>query len=698
MMPPPTDRRHWPSISLAQMGLVVGAAIAIGGCANHRAATQATPPDTVATANDEAARNPLAGKFKTIFQLVSTTRQPNHDAMLSAAPSAQESPNSTTRWFDAPGSIDSGMIEIPPELPEPDAAAATQYAPAMLEQFGEPMAVDPGTLPSLRPRTASSAPDRFVDLTEQEMLTLALNNSPVLRPLGIRVLDNPAAVTTVYDSAIAATDPFFGPSAALAEFDTRLSARLNSQNNDRVFNNSTLGGDVQELTQDASTLTTGIQKRWTSGGTFDFNTTHGYDNNNRAGNIFRNYWETEYEAGVRQPLLQGAGRTFNLIAGPNARPGFNFSNGILIARLNNRVTDAEFDIELRQFAENLYAVYWDLKRQYRNYESVLEAEQLAYRTWQSVLAKSRAKVGGGEANKEAQARAKYYSYRRQAQVALGGDGSQDGLYVIERRLRMLIGLPIVDDELLRPIDPTVSAPITFDYDALVTRAMTHRTELMAQSLRVQKQEMQLIAAKNFLLPQLDLIGRYRLRGFGDDLTGNGGRFASAYKDFFSGDHQEFEFGVEMGVTAGRRQAHAAVRNASMQIRRQRSILTEQQRSVRHQVSDAYAAVESSYAAMESSVAQAEASRTRLKSSEALFEADQIQIEFLLDAQEELLRAETQLASDQSRYAMSLVEINASTGSLLDDLGIHTYRDDCQTNPTFLTTDMPDAVANPIPFD
>ncbi len=168
-----------------------------------------------------------------------------------------------------------------------------------------------------------------------------------------------------------------------------------------------------------------------------------------------------------------------------------------------------------------------------------------------------------------------------------------------------------------------------------------------------------------------MIGRYRARGFGDDLTGDAGRdrFASAYRDLLSGDHQEFEFGVEMGVVAGRRQARAGVRHASLQIQRERAILAEQQRSVRHQISDAHAEVESAYASMETSLAQVEAQATRLAASEALFIADKLQIEFLLDAQEELLRSELQLYADRVRYALSLVDINTATGTLLADLGI-----------------------------
>ncbi|MFK8111104.1 MAG: TolC family protein [Rubripirellula sp.] len=536
--------------------------------------------------------------------------------------------------------------------------------------------VVPAISGSALPRDANTLPDAFRYLSEGEMLSLALANSPVLRPLGLRVLDSPDGSTTVYDSAIAATDPFFGPQAALAEFDSVLSASVNAQNNDRVFNNATLGGDVQELVQDLVTASAGWQRRTHSGATLDISALNGYDDNNRVGNRFPNSYEAQLEAGIRQPLLQGAGRDFNLIAGPNARPGFNFSNGIVIARLNNKISDADFEIQVRNFVRDLYSAYWDLSRQYSTYQSVVAAQDLAYETWQSVLAKSEAKLSGGEANKEAQARARYYSFRREVQNALGGQNS--GLYVSERRLRQLIGVPIVDGELLRPSDAPISVRYTFNFDHLVSRAVAQRTELRRQNLKVRQQQLRLTAAKNFLLPQLDLIGRYRLRGFGDDLTGDGARFSSAYQDFFSLDHQEWEFGVEMGVVAGRRQARAAISNATLKLSRERTVLKEQQRSLRHEISNAYAEIGSSFAAMETSHAQADASRQRLESSQALFTADKLEIEFLLDAQEELLQAEQQLATDQARYAVSLIAVNASAGSLLTDLGIVIRQTGCKS--------------------
>ena len=529
-----------------------------------------------------------------------------------------------------------------------------------------------GSESSMRSESVSHAgtlPDRFRDLTEEELLVLAFQNSEVIRSLGVRVLEAPASVTTRLDPAIRESDPFFGPEAALAEFDSQVATSLTSQNNDRVFNNATLGGDVQELVQDYAELNASWQKRNTYGTQFDIRSIQSYDSNNRAGNRFPSFWETQLEFGVRQPLLQGAGRQFNLIAGPNAQPGLNFSNGVWIARINNKISKADFQIALRDYLLELYTAYWELRRQYQSYESVLQAREVARDIWKTVESKKLSGLVGGEAYKEAQARSTYYRYQRQVQMALGGGGGSAGLYSDERTLRRLIGLQPSSTELLRPIDPPAMARFEFDLFDSVTRAMTYRTELCRQRLELQQKNLRLIAAKNFLLPQLDLIGHHRVRGFGDDLGGGGARFGSAADDFYSLDHQEWQFGVEMGVSPRRRQGKAAVRHASLEIQRERSILKEQERAVAFEVEEAVAEIQSAYLTMQSSIAQVEASQQRLASSEALYEAGKLQLEFLIDATEQLVQAETQLATDQSRYSVSLVRLSRTTGTLASDVGV-----------------------------
>ncbi len=522
---------------------------------------------------------------------------------------------------------------------------------------------------SLAPRDARQEPTQFQDISLESVMQIALASSPVIRSIGGRLLDNPTAATTVYDAEISASDPFFGPQAALAQFDSVLNASLTSANNDRVFNNVVLGGNAQELVQDLASANASIQRRSMTGATFDIGGLHGYDANNRTGNLFPSYWESQMEAGVRQPLLRGAGRKYNSIAGPNAQPGFNFSNGLVIAQMNTQMAAADFEIAVHSFARELHEAYWSLHRAYRSYYNKQQTRDLAYETWQTVSAKAMQGLEGGEVDKESQAKQKYFRYQRAVVSALGGGDGEIGVFEAERRLRHLMGLPLMAENMLRPSDPLPVAPVNFDWDSLVALSMSNRAELRRQNIRVHQQQMKLIASKNFLLPQLDVIGRYRVRGFGDDLTGGGPRFASSYNDFFSLDHQEFEFGVEWGVTAGRRQARAAVRNASLQLTRERLILAEQQRELTAKLSEAVSKASSIYSTMQSAQEELNAAEARMKSTFILYEVGKSDLFMLLDARESWLEVSDRNVMDQVQYSLALVDVSYQSGRILQDAGV-----------------------------
>lgn len=624
---------------------------------------QLSPPSPSDTGTQNAPENLPAPAMKLPEPL------PLPEAILTPPNPTSDSPANEAPEVDAEAAPRYEPVEQPPaeEKPRPKEEADFDTM-ALPPDHQTAVHQTPRPVSAPVPHDAGMLPELYRNVTLQEVLRYAMSNAPVLRPFSVRVLDSPSQAVTVYDRAITVSDPFFGEHAALAEFDGFLSGAINSQNNDRVFNNATLGGQVQELTQDLVNMNLGWQRTTQTGATWDVSAQTLYDNNNRAGNSFQNYWETQFTIGARQPLLRGAGEQFNRIAGPNAQPGFNFSNGIVIAKLNSKISAIDFQIGIQTFVRDVYIAYWSLQQHYQNLDSVIAARDIAHRTWQATLAKKESKLIG--ADKESQARARYYRYVREVQNVLGGDAGQGGLYSAERRLRKMVGLPINEHELIKPAEEFNNARYVFDYHGSVAAAASMRPELKRQTLRVHQEKLRLTAAKNFLLPQLDLIGRYRLRGFGDDLTGGGSRFSSAGEDFFSLDHQEFEFGVEMGVPYGRRQAKTAVRNACLKVNKEQSILDEQHRDLELEVSDAIAEVNSSYFALETSLEQVKASRERLQATEALFEAGKIEIEFMLEAQEELLRVELQLSGDQLRYVLSIVGLNKATGSLLPESGVN----------------------------
>jgi hypothetical protein len=106
------------------------------------------------------------------------------------------------------------------------------------------------------------------------------------------------------------------------------------------------------------------------------------------------------------------------------------------------------------------------------------------------------------------------------------------------------------------------ASVYFDWDSSMHEAMTLRPEILKQNVAVKKRELELLAARNFVNPRLDAVGRYRFRGFGKDLIANGNQGgtspASSLGNLVNGETQEWMMGVELTVPIGYRKAHAAV--------------------------------------------------------------------------------------------------------------------------------------------
>ena len=202
-----------------------------------------------------------------------------------------------------------------------------------------------------------------------------------MRDLGGRVVSAPDLARTNYDPAIQETDPRFGVDGALSRFDAVLGSGIFWEKNDRVFNNLLLGGGVNQFQQDRGVYRTEIRKRAATGSQFAVRHNVDYDANNAPFNLFPSAWNTNIEAEVRQPLLQGAGLAFNRIAGPDARPGFYYQNGLLLARVDTDISLADFEEGVRNLVNDVENAYWDLYLAYRDLDAKVDARDNALRTW-----------------------------------------------------------------------------------------------------------------------------------------------------------------------------------------------------------------------------------------------------------------------------------------------------------------------------
>ncbi len=539
---------------------------------------------------------------------------------------------------------------------------------------------------------APQQPQEWWDMSVDEAIQTAVARSSVLRDLGGTVIRSPETSRTILGPALVSTDARFGMEAALSEFDATLASSVVAEKNDRMINNFVASGGTRFFQQDLINFQSQISKVGIAGTRMTLRGLSTYDFNNASFNRFPSVWDSLVEAEIRQPLYQGAGARFNRLAGPNAVPGFY--NGVLIARVSTDISVADFEIGLRDLVSNVENAYWDLYFAFRDLDAKIQARNAALETWNRIRVIVESDQEQGNIEREMQAREQYFRYEEDVQNALAGtlqasttnnNGSSGGSFrglggvlVSERRLRLAIGLPITDGRMIRPVEAPTAARVTFDWPTASDDAVSRRPELLRQRLAVKRREMEFVAARNFLLPRFDILGRYRVRGLGQGLLGdvdlppdpvgdpNNLFENSSLRNLALGNFQEWQLGGEISLPIGFRRGHAAVRNAQLLVAREKAVLEEQERQVIHDLSNALGDVERAYKLMETTY------NRRLAASQnvdvirfRLQNGQPVTPEQLLEAERRMAEADTQYHRALVEHMLAIKNVHFEKGTLLE---------------------------------
>lgn len=531
---------------------------------------------------------------------------------------------------------------------------------------------------ALRPFSLeNSEPKEIWDLTLEEAIHHGLANSKVMRSLGGMTLQmpdslmrTPELISTVYDPAVVETDPRFGVEAALAAFDARFTSSLLWEKNDTPRNVGVLPGIgtpgfgeffVPVFTQDLGSFQAQLSKTAATGGTWSIRHNVRYDQSPG----FRRYpsdWNVNVEAEFRQPLLQGAGVQFNRIAGPNAVPGLN--NGVMIARINTDIALADFEAGVRNLVSDVENAYWQLYYAYRHLDVIVAGRDYALGQWRKIQIELN--VGTKAPYDEAQARDEYLSYRSLLEEAL------NSMYAAESNLRYMMGLAATDGRLIRPAAKPEIAKVTFDWNQILAEALARSVELREQKWKVKQRELELIAAKNYLLPRLDAVGRYRWLGLGDDLiqasggTGDPTQIGSnAYESMLGGDYQEWHFGLELGIPLGFRREMAGVRHAQLRLARERVRLQEQELELSHQLAFAIRELEARHVLTQTNFNRRVAAKKQVEVMQISYDEGQITFDRVLEARRRLALAEDNYYRSLVDYNKAIAQVHFRKGSLLE---------------------------------
>jgi hypothetical protein len=239
-----------------------------------------------------------------------------------------------------------------------------------------------------------------------------------------------------------------------------------------------------------------------------------------------------------------------------------------------------------------------------------------------------------------------------------------------------MGISPTDSRVIRPTDTPTLAKVEFDWSAILTESLTRSPEILQRKWTIKSRELELIAARNTLLPQVDLVALYRWLGLGDELWSsdrNGRNFpdfdSTAFDDLTEGRFQEWRVGIDVQLQLGSRAAHAAVRQSQLNLAREKARLEDLELEIAHGLTDAVQRLDASYGLTQTTFLQRAAAETQVERLQAKVEVGAVTLDLLLDAQRREADAERQFFQSLLQYNLSILEVHFRKGSLLEYCGV-----------------------------
>lgn len=373
---------------------------------------------------------------------------------------------------------------------------------------------------------------------------------------------------------------------------------------------------------------------------------------------------------VSQPLIKNRGTYINKI-------------NLTIARSRFRVSDFTLRANLLQMLNAAENAYWDV---------VLARQNLSVQESARKLAQDSLDLSQKQLDLGAISPLDIYNPQQQLATAeLGVSQAKFALDLTQDTLRKQIGadldpqvrqLPI---ELSEAVDLPLDA-VVYDQETEIRKALAARPELKAAAQNLDIDDLSLAQSRNELLPDLSLNAQYVTQGVGGifyqrtnvfDNSGNSsqivtavpGGFSDALGQMFGFGYPLYSVGLTLRLPVKSHAAEADMADAIVSKRRDALTLRTQQQQVRLDVLTAMNGLNSAKASVQLAIVARDFARKNLDAENQKYQLGNEQVQFVLQAQNTLVQAESALVQNQVGMRRSILNLLTRTGELLDERGI-----------------------------
>ena len=482
-----------------------------------------------------------------------------------------------------------------------------------------------------------------VPLTLEEAITNALENN----------LD---IVVSRLDTQVQAD----GLAAARGVYQPLLSGTIDNFDSTSPAQTQLIG--AQTLQQTRQNYTLGVQQQLRTGGSYDVSFTNVRSTTNSAFAGFNPLYDSAFNASLTQPLLANFGTDVR-------------KQQIVVARNGERISRNLFEVQIMDTVRDVEFAYWDLVFAIRD----LEVAQSSLALAQDLLRNNRIQVEVGTMAPIDVLEAEAEVASREEAVIL----AEEAIRLTEDILKRLINDPSSDEFWetdYAPVDQPVVEELQIDIDEAVRIALERRPVLEQARVEQETRDYNVRFAKNQVMPQVDLIGRFVLNGIGgtqliregfagDATTVIPGGYGDALDQIFSTDFRDWSLGLNVSYPLFNSQARAQHAQAQVAARQQRARVESNQILIAQEVRGAARAVETNRKRIDATRVARDLASQRLDAELKKFEVGMSTSFFIVQAQRDVAQAAANELRALIDYMKAIAAFERARGTILDDANI-----------------------------
>jgi outer membrane protein len=366
---------------------------------------------------------------------------------------------------------------------------------------------------------------------------------------------------------------------------------------------------------------------------------------------------------LQQPLLRDFG-------------GIDARTTVRLAENTSYRTAADYEALLARFVLDVVESYW----LYNLAEAEVAAKQRSHELATELAAEARARVEIGSLPPVAAKEAESDAAAREEDLIF----ARNELELRARDLQYKVMLPApgsMVSEAVRPGEAHSVNTAVLDAAAILEYAVRNRAEARAALLQIESAELDEKRAKNHLLPDLNLFGRYEVVGLGgrnspdfDPPSTAANRserdaFSDAYDVLDSGDFFRYRVGLELEVPLTNADARSRLAQAEIAVRRTQDEFRRIVSSIALEIQQAVGDVESAYKRVAAARISRELAEENLRDQKKRYEVGIVTTTDILDFQEQATNAMAVEARAIADHAIAAAELARAKGTLLSNFGV-----------------------------